>query len=118
MLAQKNENNKEHATYYLSQILVGYEIKYVYLENLCLVMVFVTKKFRHHMLNHTIYVIAKANPLKYMINKTYQNTRTSKWIMHWNKFNLQFISQKLIKGQFILDYLIEAPLYDDKPHIF
>ena len=117
MLSQKNESNKEQAIYYLSQALVGYEIKYVYLEKLCLVVVFVTKKLRHYMLNHTTYVIAKADPLNYMMNKTYHNARTSKWIMHLTEFDLQFISQNSIKGQVIADYLAQAPLSDDKPLI-
>lgn len=78
MLAQKNENNKEQAIYYLSRTLVGYEIKYLCLEKLCLAMVFTTIKLRYHMLNHTTYVISKVDPYKYMMNKTYQNARTSK----------------------------------------
>jgi len=69
------------------------------------------------MLNHTTYVVAKADPLKYMMNKTYQNTRTYKWIMHLTKFDLQFIIQKSIKGKYIVHYLVEAPLCNDKPLI-
>jgi len=98
MLYQKNKNNKEQTLYYLSRTLVGYEIKYVYLKKLCLTFVFATKKLRHYMLNHTTHVIVKEDPLKYMMNKTYQNARTSKWIMHLTKFDLQFISQKSIKS--------------------
>jgi len=62
------------------------------MEKLCLAIIFAMKKLRHHMLNHTTYVIAKVDPLKYMRNKTYQNIRTSKWIMYLTKFDLQFIS--------------------------
>lgn len=83
------------------------------MEKLCLAIIFVMKKLRHYMLNHTTYVIAKADPLKYMMNKTYQNTTTSKWIMYLTEFDLQFISQKSIKGQVIADHLVEAPLQDD-----
>jgi len=68
-------------------------------------IVFATKKLRHYMLNHTTYVISKADLLKYMMNKTYQTTRKSKWIMHLIEFKLQFISKKSIKGQVIADYL-------------
>lgn len=59
------------------------------------------------MLNHTTYIIVKADPLKYMIKKTYQNMRTSKWIIHLIEFYLQFISQKLIKGQVIINHMVE-----------
>ena len=69
------------------------------------------------MLNHTTYVIAKVDPLKYMMSKTYQNTRTSKWIIHLTKFDLLFISHKSIKGQVIADYLIETLLSNDNPLI-
>ena len=69
------------------------------------------------MLNHTTYVISKVDPLKYMMNKTYQNSRTAKWIMHLTEFDLYFVGQKLIKGQVIADYLVDAPLQDDKPLI-
>ena len=113
MLAQKNEHNKEQVVYYLSRTLVDYEIKYLYMEKLCLAIILATKKLRHYMLNHTTYVIAKVDPLKYMMNKTYQNTRTSKWIMYLTEFDLQFICQKSIKGQVIADHLVETPLQDD-----
>ena len=92
MLAQKNEYNKEQVVYYLSQTLVDYELKYVYMKKLCLAIIFAAKKLRHYMLNHTTYVIVKADPLRYMMNKTYQNTRIAKWIMYLTKFDLQFIS--------------------------
>lgn len=82
------KNNKDQAIYYLIQILVVT----IYLEKLCLAMVFVTKKLSYYMLNQNTYIITKANPLKYMINKTYQNARTSKWIMHLTEFDLQFIN--------------------------
>lgn len=85
------------------------------MEKLCLAVVFITKKLRYYMLNHTTYVIAKVDPLKYMMNKIYQNTRTSKWIMHLTKFDFQLISQKSIKGKVIADYLVEEPMKDDKP---
>jgi len=71
MLTQKNENNKEKAIYYLSRTLVGYEIKYVYMKKLSLVVVFAKNKLRHYMLNHTTYVITKPDSLKYMMNKIY-----------------------------------------------
>jgi len=97
MLAQKNENNKEQAIYHLIQNLVDYEIRYVYMEKLCLEIVFVTKKLRYYMLNNMNYVISKADSLKYIMNKMYQHIRTSKWIMHLIDFDLQFITQKSIK---------------------
>jgi len=72
MLAQKNEHNKDKDIYYLILTLVSYEIKYMYMEKLYLVVFLTTKKLRHYMLNHTSYVIAKVDPLKYMMNINHQ----------------------------------------------
>ena len=69
------------------------------------------------MLSHTTYVIAKENPLRYMISRTYTSTHTTKWIMLLSKFDLEFISQKSIKGQVIANQLVESPLPSDHPLI-
>lgn len=66
---------------------------------------FRNEKLRHYMLNHTNYVIAKVDPLRYIMNKTYQSIRTSKLIMNLTKFDLQFISKKSTKDQVIADHL-------------
>ena len=85
------------------------------MEKLCLAIVFVKNKMRYYMLNHTTYVIAKANPLKYMMSKTYHNSCTAKWIMFLSEFDLIFISQKSIKGQVITDQLAAAPMESSSP---
>lgn len=50
----------------MSHTLVSYDTKYVYMEKLCLVMIFVTKKLYHYMLNQTAHVVSNIDPLKYM----------------------------------------------------
>ena len=45
LLAQKkNEENEERALYYLSQTLTGPELNYSPIENICLTLIFSTKK--------------------------------------------------------------------------
>ena len=115
MLAQKNQQAKEQAAYYLSRTLIDYELRYIYMEKVCLIVVFVAKKLRHYMLNHTTYVISKEDPLKYMMSKMYHNSRMAKWIMFLSKFDLIFINQKSIKGQVIIDQLATAPMESSAP---
>ena len=69
LLAQLDDNGNEKAIYYLSQTLVGYELNYTTIERACLVVVFCTQKLHHYMLNHTTYLIAKIDPLKYFLSK-------------------------------------------------
>ena len=67
------------------------------------------------MLNNMTYIISCANPLQYMMTKTYHNLRMSKWLIVFFEFDLEFISQKSIKGQVIANQLAEAPLLDNYP---
>ena len=40
LLAQEDQNNKEHAIYYISRTLVSYKAKYPVIEKACLTVVF------------------------------------------------------------------------------
>lgn len=65
------------------------------------------------MLNHTTYITSHANPLQYMMSKSYQDSQTSKWLIDFLEFDLDFISQKYIKCQFITYQLAKALLVDN-----
>lgn len=52
-----------------------------------------------------------------MMKKTYQNVRTSKWIMHLIEFHLIFISQESIMGYVIAYYLAKTSSPNDNPLI-
>ncbi|XP_057822397.1 uncharacterized protein LOC131034817 [Cryptomeria japonica] len=41
----------------------------------------------------------------------------AKWVMFLSKFDIQYVDQKAIKGQVIIDQLAEIPLVDAYPHI-
>lgn len=62
-----------------------------------------------------MYVISKTDPLKCMMNKTILNARVAKWIMFLIEFGLEFMNQKFIKGQVIIDQLTKAPKKNDIP---
>jgi hypothetical protein len=51
LLAQQDENNKEHLVYYNSQTLIDYEKRYMLIEKQCLALVFTITQLRHYLLN-------------------------------------------------------------------
>ena len=59
LLAQNNTSGHEHAIYYLSRILTPTEVKYSFIEKLCLTLYFACTKLRHYLLKHRVYVIHK-----------------------------------------------------------
>ncbi|KAM1551476.1 hypothetical protein ACFX10_043602 [Malus domestica] len=69
LLAQENESQKEGALYYLSQTLTGAELNYSSIEKMCLALVLAIQNLRHYMHAYTIHLVAKADPVKYVISK-------------------------------------------------
>ena len=68
MPAQEIES-KENAIYYLSKKLQRYETRCTPLEKLYLALVWAAQKLRHYMLTHTVHVVSKMDPLKYLFEK-------------------------------------------------
>ena len=69
LLAQNNTSGHEQAIYYLSKILVPTEVKYSFIEKLCLTLYFACTKLRHYLLKHRVYVISQTDLMKYMLNR-------------------------------------------------
>ena len=61
------------------------------------------------MLNHTTYLIAKIDPLKYLLSKVSLIGRAAKWVLILSEFDIVYKDRKAIKGQVIADQLVEAP---------
>lgn len=115
LLAQEDHEGKERAIYYINQTLVGCETNYTPIEWECLVVVFASQKLHHYMLIHTIKLVAKIDPLKYLLNKADLTGRLAKWVLIPSEFGIQYVDYKAIKGQVILDQLTKAPLSDNQP---
>ena len=98
LLAQHDESFKEREIYYISRTLVGYELNYSPMEKACLALVFNTQKLWHYMLNHPVKLIAKIDPLKYLLSRTTLTGRMAKWVMLLSEFYIEYVEQKAIKG--------------------
>ena len=64
------------------------------------------------MLGHTIHLISKIDPLKYMLSKIALIGHLAKWVMLLSELNNQYVDMKAIKGQAIADHLADALLID------
>ncbi|XP_074283794.1 uncharacterized protein LOC141608332 [Silene latifolia] len=108
--AQEIEDRKERALYYLSRTLVGAELNYAPIEKICLALVFAIQKLRHYMQAHTIHVVSKANPIKYILSRPVLSGRLAKWAMLLKQYDLVFVPQKAVKGQAIADFFADHPV--------
>ncbi|KAM2301621.1 hypothetical protein ACFX1S_032518 [Malus domestica] len=113
LLAQENESQKEGALYYLSRTLTGAELNYSPIEKMCLTLVFAIQKLRHYMHAYTIHLVAKADPVKYVMSKPVLTGRLAKWALLLNQYEIIYIPAKAVKGQALADFLADHPIPAD-----
>ncbi|KAA0031666.1 uncharacterized protein E6C27_scaffold139G004460 [Cucumis melo var. makuwa] len=110
LLAQEKEKGKEHSLYYLSRTLVGAEVNYSSIKKMCLALFFVIDKLRHYMQAFTVHLVAKADPIKYVLSRPIISGRLAKWAILLQQYDIVYISQKAIKGQALTDLLADHPI--------
>ncbi|KAG9458896.1 hypothetical protein H6P81_003404 [Aristolochia fimbriata] len=110
LLAQCDENNKERSLYYLSRTLVGAELNYSPIEKTCLALIFAIQKLRHYLLAHSTNHISRADPLKYIMSRPILSGRLAKWVLLLSEFEINFIPQRVTKGQALANFLADHPV--------
>ena len=69
LLAQTNDEGKEAALYYIGRSLIEIELRYPSIEKTCLALIFAIKKLKHYMKAYTVHLIARIDPVKYVMSK-------------------------------------------------
>ena len=64
------------------------------------------------MLYYTTRLISHMDPIKYIFEKPTLIGKISHWQMLLSEFDIVFMTRKAIKGQVIVDYLVNQPLND------
>lgn len=88
LLAQEDNDNKERAIYYLIRTPISYKMNYSIIKKACLAIVFSSQKLRDYMLSHTTWLVAKIDPLKYLLSKVALTRRLAKWVMILSEFDI------------------------------
>ncbi|KAL0416672.1 UNVERIFIED_CONTAM: Transposon Tf2-12 polyprotein [Sesamum latifolium] len=114
LLAQKNDEGKENALYYLSRTMTPNELKYSPIEKLYLALIFAIQKLKHYIQPHIIHLVSKANPLKYVMTKPVLSDRLARWYLQLQQFEITYVPQKAIKGQVLVDFLADHPMPADE----
>ncbi|KAM1830176.1 hypothetical protein ACFX14_022911 [Malus domestica] len=113
LLAQENQSQKEWVLYYLSRTLTGAVLNYSPIEKICLSLVFAIQKLRHYMHAYTIHLVAKADPVKYVMSKPVLIGRLPKWALLINQYEIIYVPAKAVKGQVLADFLCHHPILVD-----
>ncbi|XP_050919024.1 uncharacterized protein LOC127136520 [Lathyrus oleraceus] len=70
------------------------------------------KRLRKYMLTHTTLLISKMYPVKYIFEKPALTGRVACWQMALTEYDIQYVTQKDIKGSVLSNYLEHQPLED------
>ena len=108
VLGQHDETGKkEHAIYYLSKKFTDYESKYPSVEKMCCALAWTAQRLRQYLLYHTTLLISKLDPIKYIFEKPSLSGRIARWQVLLFEYDIQYVSQKAIKGSAIAEFLAD-----------
>ena len=110
VLAQHDEKGKERATYYLSKLFNEAEKKHTAIEKTCAGVVWVAQKLKHYFLAYEVQLIARMDPIKYLLKKPALTERLVRWQSFLSQFEITYVTQKAIKGYVIAEHLAHLPL--------
>ncbi|PKI70492.1 hypothetical protein CRG98_009126 [Punica granatum] len=116
MLGQEEESiHTEHAIYYLSKKFIDGESNYPEIEKMCCALVWVMQRLRQYTLYHTIRLLSKTDPLKYLLDSPSSMRNIAKWRCQLTEYDIEYVSRTSVKGQAIADHLAEFPIEDSTP---
>ncbi|XP_030940238.1 uncharacterized protein LOC115965196 [Quercus lobata] len=113
LMAQENKEGKERALYYLSRTLYGAELNYSPIEKICLALFFAIDKLEHYMQAYMVRLIAKADPIKYVLSRPVISGHIAWWAVLLQQYDLAYVPQKAVKGQVLVDFLADYPVPSD-----
>ena len=90
-------------------------MKYVMIERLCLALVWATRRLRHYMIEYSVHLISRLDPLRYLFDRPTLTGRLMRWLVLLTEFDIQYVSQKSIKGSIVADHLASLPTSEDRP---
>ena len=115
MLAQLDDSGKEQAIYYMSKRMLEYECKYIMIDRLCLALVWATRRLKHYVTEYSIILVSRLDPLIYSFDRPVLIGRLMRWLVLLTEFNMQYVTQKSVKGSIVADRLASLPVSDDRP---
>ena len=114
MLAQIDDSGRERVIYYLSKRMLEYETRYIMIERFCLALVWATRRLRHYMTKYSVQLVSRLDPLRYLFDIPVLTSRLMRWLVLLTEFDIQYVTQKSIKGSVLADHLASLPVTDSR----
>ena len=85
---------------------------------MCCALAWTTQRLRQYLLYHTTWLISKLDPIKYIFEKPSLLGRITRWQFLLSKYDIQYVSQKAIKGSVITEFLADQTEKEYEPMKF
>ena len=67
------------------------------------------------MTEYSMCLISRLDPLRYLFDRPILTSRLMRWLVFLTKFDIQYVSQKSIKGSIFAYHLASLPISEDRP---
>ena len=94
--------------------MLDYEMGYIMIERYCLALVWATRRLRHYMIEYSVHLISRLNPLRYLFDTPALVSRLMRWLILLTEFDIHYITQKSIRGNIVTDHLVSLPVFDGR----
>jgi ribonuclease HI len=106
VLTQETDG-KEYIVAYESRRLLDAEMRYTFIEKLCLSLYYDCTKLRHYLLSSTCYVACQTDIIKYMLQKPILSGRVGKWAYALVEYDLRCEPIGSMKGQIVANFIVQ-----------
>ena len=72
--------------------MLEYECKYIMIERLCLALVWATRRLRHYVIEYSILLVSRLDPLRYLFDRPVMIGRLLRWLVLLTKFDIQYMT--------------------------
>ena len=104
----------EKTIYYLSKKMLDYETRCTSLEKARLALEWATKKLSHYRLVHSVILVSRLDPIKYLFEKPELMGRLARWLLLLSVFYLKFMTRKSVKGRAVAEFLADHLVVGDE----
>ena len=67
------------------------------------------------MTEYLVHLISRLDPLRYLFNRPALTSILMRWLVLLIEFDIQYVSQKFIKGSIVIGHLASLPISEDRP---
>ena len=85
---------------------------------MCCALAWTAQRLKQYLLYHTTWLISKLDPIKYIFEKPSLLGRIARWQVLLSKYDIEYVSQKAIKGSAITEFLTDRTEKEYEPMKF